>query len=178
MNIRWLIIAFGSGLAMTVAAGQPMRPTPTNAPARIALRDQFDAPRALAFPTTNLTFLTIADKAGSEQIPAWVEPIKQRFGDRVTIEGIADVSAAPRPLRGLVRRGFQKNLSHPILLDWSGDVVKAFAVVPGRANVFVLDAEGRILHQFAGAATTEAVKTAGDAIEKALADDAKRVASR
>ena len=35
---------------------------PTNAPALIEMRDQFDALQKLSFPTTNVTILTIADR--------------------------------------------------------------------------------------------------------------------
>jgi hypothetical protein len=172
------IIILGLAITMQVAAGDRLPVTPTNAPARITLRDQFDVPHTLAFPATNLTFLTIADKTGSQQIAAWVTPISQHFGARIAIAGIADVSAVPRPLRGLVRKSFQKDLAHPVLLDWSGDTVKAFAALPHQANLYVLDPEGRIVKHLSGAATAEAVQGVCEAMEQALAAAAKRVASR
>ncbi len=172
-----LILVLWSLIVVCVAAGENVYPL-TNAPARIELRDQFDRVRALVFPSTNLTFLTIADKAGSEQIAAWVTPIKHRFGDAVAIEGIADVSAVPRPLRGLVRRKFQKAQPHSVMLDWSGDTIKAFAVSPDRANVFVLDHEGKILKRLTGKATDQTVEEVCAALDLALAEARKRVASQ
>ena len=171
-----LILALGMGWVSHGLAGEKI--CPTNAPAVIALRDQFEVMRTLKFPTTNLTFLTIADKAGSEQIAAWVTPVQQRFGEQVAIEGIADVSAVPRPFRGMVRRKFQKAQSHPVMLDWSGDTVKAFATSADHANVFVLDQQGKILKRLNGKATEQSLDELCAAIEQALADAKKRVASR
>jgi hypothetical protein len=173
-----LIFLAASLMAASAVAGDRVCVMPTNAPARIELHDQFDWPRTLVFPTTNITLLTIADKAGSEQIAAWVAPVKDRFKDALVIEGIADLSAVPRPLRGLVRRKFQKAQTHPVMLDWSGEVVKSFAVLPDRVNVFVLDEEGNILKRLAGKATEEGIEQLGAVLQQALADNRKRVASR
>lgn len=169
MKLALLIVLLAGGAGMSLDAAENGPAMPTNAPARIGLRDQFDVPRTIAFPASNVTFLTIADKPGSQQIPGWVTAIKQRFGDRVGIEGIADVSSVPRPLRGMVRKGFQRDLAHPILLDWSGEVVKAFAFEPGQANLFVLDRDGKILKRAAGAATADGVAEICTALESALA---------
>jgi len=176
MRIFALILVLEMGFIWHGAAGEKI--CPTNAPAVIALRDQFEVMRTLKFPTTNLTFLTIADKAGSEQIAAWVTPVKQRFDEQVAIEGIADVSAVPRPFRGMVRRKFQKAQSHPVMLDWSGDTVKAFATSADHANVFVLDQQGKILKRLNGKATEQSIEELCATIEQALADAKKRVASR
>ena len=172
-----LPILLSSLIVARIVAGENISPL-TNAPARIELRDQFDQMRTFVFPATNLTLLTIADKAGSEQIAAWVAPIKRRFGDAVAIEGIADVSAVPSPLRGLVRRKFQKAQPHSVMLDWSGDTIKAFAVLPDRANVFVLDHEGKILKRLTGKATDQTIEEVSAALEQALAEARKRVASQ
>lgn len=152
----------------TNAAPEKILP-PTNAPARIELRDQYDAPQILLFPTTNITLLTIADKKGSEQIAGWVAPVKKQFARRVDIRGLADVSAVPWPLRALVRREFRKSQSYPVMLDWSGDVVKSFAYEPDKANVLLLDARGKILKRFSGAADAAAVQDLSAAIDSALA---------
>jgi hypothetical protein len=64
---------------------------PNHAPAMLVLHDQFDTPQTLAFPTTSITLLTIADRTGSAQLAGWIAPVKQRFGERIDIRGIADV---------------------------------------------------------------------------------------
>jgi hypothetical protein len=147
MNFRisfYLTVIFLVG----VAAGQ----MPTNAPASVELRDQFDSPQKMIFPTTNITLLTIADWKGSEQIRDWVTPLKKKYGERLKFCGIADVSAVPRLLRGMIRRQFQKSQSYPVMLDWSGDTVNAFGFSANKANVLILDHSGWILKRLAGAA--------------------------
>ena len=162
-------------LLLTLATGVSAAPhsepsiTPTNAPSSIELHDQFDAPQTLSFPATNVTLLTIADKKGSEQIAGWVAPLKQRFGKRIDIRGLADVSTVPPPLRGMVRRKFQKFQTYPVMMDWSGEAVKAFTYVPNKANVLVLDYHGQILKRISGEASPKAVHDFCATIDSALA---------
>ena len=152
--------------------------TPTNAPSSIALHDQFDAPQTLSFPATNVTLLTIADKKGSEQIAGWVAPLKQRFGKRIDIRGLADVSTVPRPLRGMVRTRFRKSQTYPVMMDWSGEALKAFTYVPDKANVLVLDGHGQILKRVSGEASPEAVEDLCATIDRALVNRAHTLATQ
>jgi hypothetical protein len=157
LTLVWLTGALAAGTA------------PTNAPARIQLLDQYDVSQTLAFPATNLTLLTIADKTGSEQIAGWVAPVKNRFGRRVDIRGLADLSAVPSVLRPLVRREFRKSQSYPVMLDWSGEVVKAFAYQRDKANVLLLDGQGGILKRWSGPADAAAIQNLCATIDAALA---------
>jgi len=141
---------------------------PTHAPAMLVLHDQFDAPQTLAFPTTNITFLTIADRTGSAQLAGWIAPVKQRFGERIDIRGIADVSRVPRLLHSLVRKKFRELQTYPIMLDWTGTAVKAFTYVPDQANVLVLDGRGQIVLRASGPVTESAVQDLCAVIECAL----------
>ena len=141
---------------------------PTNAPARIELHDQYNALQTLAFPATNLTVLTIAEKKGSEQIAGWIAPVKKRFGSRVDIRGIADVSAVPWALRSLVRREFRKSQTYPVMLDWTGDVVNVLTYEPDKANVLLLDSHGQILKRLSGAADAAGIENLCTAIDAAL----------
>jgi hypothetical protein len=145
-------------------------PAARQAPALLVLHDQYDAPQTLAFPTTNITFLTIADRTGSAQLAGWIAPVKQRFGERIEIRGIADMSTVPRLLRGLVRRKFRELEVYPVMMDWTGDAVKAFTAVPERANVLVLDQRGRIVWRCDGPASGDRLKALYAAIDAALAE--------
>ena len=163
------------------ASAAPLSETaviPTHAPAVLVLHDQFDKPQTLAFPTTNITFLTIADKTGSKQIAGWVAPLKQRFGKRIDIRGLADVSTVPRPLRGMVRMKFRKFQTYPVMMDWSGEAVKAFTYVPDKANVLVLDGRGQILKRISGEANPKAVQDLCAAIDRALVNRAHTLATQ
>ncbi len=121
------------------------------------LKDQFEAKRGLEFPRGKVCVLVVADQKGAKGLEAWVRPLAERFGERVDFEGIADVSAAPPPLRGLVRNGFRKRYQRPVMLDWDGKVVRSFGYRKQVPNVYVIDREGRVHGQTVGPASAEAV---------------------
>ena len=114
--------------------------------------------------------VTIADKTGSEQLAGWIAPVKHRFGEQIDIRGIADVSPVPRLLRSLVREKFRELQTYPVMMDWTGDAVKAFTYVPDHANVLVLDGRGQILLRASGPATERAVQDLCAAIDAAVAN--------
>ena len=140
----------------------------TNAPACIELRDQFDSPHTLAFPTTNITLLTIADKTGSVQVDGWIAALKRRCDGRIAIRGLADVGGAPGFLQGRIRKGFQESRKYPVMLDWSGKVCARFGYEKDEANVLVIDRNGRIQARFTGVATAAAVAEVGVVLDKLL----------
>ncbi len=160
---------------LTLAIGAQAAPPaqtpviPTNAPASIELRDQFDAPQKLSFPNTNLTVLIIADRKGSEQINGWIAALKEHFAKRIDIRGLADVSGVPRLLRGTVQSSFAKSQSFPVMMDWSGSAVKALTYVPDNANLLLLDGRGHILRRLSGPATPKLIADLSEAIDRALA---------
>lgn len=152
--------------------------SPTNAPACIELPDQFEKPQKLSFPNTNLTVLTLADRKGSEQIAGWVEPVAQRFGERVDVRGIADVSAVPRLLRGTVRSAFRKEQSYPVMLDWSGKEVAKFAPKDNVTTVLLIDGQGKILKRYEGAAKKAEVEELCKLIQAMLPQQETKVAAK
>lgn len=162
MKIWILLILVGLG-SFAARAGML-----TNAPAHIELPDQFEKPHKLSFPNTNLTVLTLADRKGSQQIAGWVEPVAKKFGPRVSVQGIADVSGVPRLLRGTVRSAFRKEQSYPVMMDWSGDVVKKFLPAADHATVLVIDGKGKILRRFVGPATSAEVAELCNMLEQLL----------
>lgn len=155
--------------ALLIISALAANATPTNAPALIELRDQFDVLQKLSFPTKRITLLTIADKKGLKQIDRWLEGVKQRCGAWIDIRGIADVSSVPGPLQGLVQKKFRKVQSHSVMMDWSGDVVKSFSYSPGAAHILVLDRGGQILQRMIGEANERAIQAICEVIERALA---------
>jgi hypothetical protein len=164
---RWLILGVALLVGLPGNAGE-CPASITSAPPCLELRDQFDNPQKLSFPAASLTVLAIADKQGSEHIAGWVAPLRQRFGERIDIRGIADLSGVPGPLRGFVRRKFRRSQVYPVMLDWSGEAARTFACSPGRANIVVLDRQGQILQRCSGPANDGAIQDLCDTIERAL----------
>ena len=148
---------FGFLLLAVSACGEELpKHSATNLTFRaFELPDQFGELQRITFPRTNLLVITIADHKGSEQVAAWVRPLKERFPDGLPIEGVADVSSVPALLRPLVRREFKKKFNRPVMMDWSGGVVKPLACAPNVANVFVVATNGAVLLRFAGPADAE-----------------------
>jgi len=124
----------------------------TNRCAEFTLQDQFRKPHAFKFPRDKPTVLTVADKNGSKDIVGWAHPLAEKYGDKLIVAGLADVSAVPGPLRSLVRSKFTKAVQYPVMLDWEGDASRSFNYTKGEANIYLLSKEGRILLHLEGKA--------------------------
>ena len=139
-------------LASTLASAGPGMGVITNVPG-FTLTDQFEVTNRFTLPSTNLSFIVVADHKGSKQLEAWIQPVHDRHGRTVAILGVADVAKVPAPFRPMVRRAFVKDLKYPVLLDWSGAVVKLFNPVPNVANIYLVRTNGAVIAHWSGAAT-------------------------
>ena len=141
-------------VAMLAGADEPVFPSGSKSIQlnAISLPDQHGQPHVFAFPQPGVSVLTVADRKGSEQIEAWVRAVTTRYAGKVLVEGVADVSSVPAPLRPFVRKRFRDAFAHPVMLDWKGGVVKRLQPVPEAANVYALSTNGAVLRQFFGAA--------------------------
>lgn len=117
------------------------------------LKDQFGKPHAFAFPRDRIGVLLLADRGGSDQLENWIRPLHARYGESVSIQGIAKLAGVPGPMKGVLRFLFRQQVRHPVLLDWTGEIYNAFNCRDGVANLVVLDRTGRIEHRAAGPAT-------------------------
>ncbi len=137
--------------ALLAQAGQG-----TNAPARVpdfTLVDQHGVTNHFTLPRTNLSFIVWADQKSSDQLEKWIQPVHDLHGGAVAILGVADLGGVPAMLRPLVRRAFVKNVPHPVLLDWTGNVTKLFRPVRKVANIYLVRTNGTVLAHWSGIAT-------------------------
>jgi hypothetical protein len=141
---------------------------PTRAPSSTELRDQYNRPQRLDFPSTNVVVLTIADRKGSEQIQEWVAALHSRYAGRIDLRGIADVGSVPEWLRGRVRKKFQETLTYPVMLDWSGKTCPQFGFKPDVANILIIDRDGSIQARLSGSAQRSSIAEACSAINISL----------
>jgi hypothetical protein len=161
MNIpAVLFVAVGLGVAVA---------SPPKEVSDFELTDQNSVVRKYSFPKSKVTAMTVADRKGSDQLEPWIQKLYDRYGERIDIDGVADVSMIPGPLRGMVREVFRKRLTHSVMLDWSGTVVKQLGYEPGLANVFVIDRRGCIVKHLAGPLKPAAVRELFQAIDRAMA---------
>jgi len=173
MNCRHTFLLILLNLALVARAGATTNsivaaPTATNTCAQFTLLDQFEKTHHFTFPKGKPVVLTVADKKGSEDIKAWAHPLAERFGEKIIIAGLADVSTVPGPLRGLVRSKFKKAISYPVMLDWDGDSSRSFNYTKGKANVYLISENGRILHHLSGEADETQIAELIGLIEKQL----------
>jgi hypothetical protein len=144
----------GAQQTAMVTSGSKQAPAASSyrqAPA-FALEDQHGRTHSYQFPRYKVSLLAFGDRQGSEQIESWIRPLYRRYEKRIDIHGVADVSAVPSWLRGMVRRAFRSKLDYPVMLDWSGRVSKDYAYRGGEANLFLIDRQGRIVLVKSGAA--------------------------
>lgn len=138
------------------------------------LSDQHQKARAYRFPKAKVTVITVADHKGSEQLAPWIQGVRDRYGERVDIDGVADMSSVPGALQGIVRRSFKKQLAYSVMLDWEGAVVKQFGYQKGVANIYVIDRNGRIVKHMSGPVSDIGAKELFGAIERAIPEAAPR----
>jgi hypothetical protein len=168
MKSRMIPMLLILALAFTAWAGEEAKLGP-QIPQRLELSDQYDTKHVVSFPTTNVIFLTIADRKGSEQIAGWITALKARPEMPVDICGLADVGGVPGFLRGRIRKRFQETILYPVMMDWSGKVCAQFKYVPDQANVFIIDRNGSLVGHFSGKTNAASLKEAFIALDKALA---------
>jgi peroxiredoxin len=121
------------------------------------LQDQYEKTVSLRQYAGHIVVLIASDKEGSTQNPAWTKAIKDKYADRVIVQGIADVSSVPFFLKGKIRNDFKKD-GESVLMDWKGEVFKAYGMTKGVSNIILIDKGGMIRHRASGAATPDAVQ--------------------
>jgi len=121
------------------------------------LQDQFEKTIALRQYEGRIVLLIASDKEGSSQNAAWTKAVRDKYAERVVIQGIADVSIVPFFLKGKIRNDFKKD-GDSILLDWKGEVFKAYGLTKGVSNVILIDRDGAIRHRSSGSASPEGVQ--------------------
>ncbi|HAM72448.1 MAG TPA: hypothetical protein DCM86_12470 [Verrucomicrobiales bacterium] len=147
----------------------PVGPPATVPPAGIDLKDQYGQRHLLAFPRTNLLVISVADREGSRQVPAWIEPLKARYGGRVVMEGVADVRKVPSFLRGMIESKFRKQHPHPVMLDWTGEVSDQLGATKGVVTLLLVDLNGTPVARASGPASTGGLDSFCQAIDRYLA---------
>lgn len=132
------------------------------------LEDQFGDAHTYSYPRSRIAVLVLADKAGSKQVEGWVVPLYDRYGDRVDIDGVAELQAVPEALRGIVRFFFRRNSDRPIMMDWEGSVTDALKPIPRVANVYVVDHGGAIVIKASGEAAPESLAPVISSVDEFL----------
>jgi len=118
------------------------------------LQDQAGVPHSVRFPRDRPLFIVAATRSGTGKIASWVKPIKEVFGERVEILGLADVRNVPSVFHGAVRMMIKDGTQWPVLMDWEAKVVPNLCSPDFSIEVFVVDEKGNVRLCLAGAPST------------------------
>lgn len=121
------------------------------------LQDQYEKTVSLRDIAVRVVVLIASDKEGSLQNAEWKKAIRTKYGDSVAVQGLADVSNVPFFLKGKIRNGFKKD-GESILLDWKGEVFRAYGFAKAVSNIVLIDGRGVIRHRSSGIASSAAVQ--------------------
>jgi len=132
------------------------------------LKDQHGRLRVYGFPQKTASVVFFADYTGSEQLEDWIRPLYDRYQQTIGIYGVADLSAVPGFMRGVVSLAFQAQVQYPVRLDWHGTVSRSYQAQSGQANLYVIDTQGRIVLQLVGAVSPERLQRVMAQIDRLL----------
>ncbi len=123
----------------------------------IVLEDQNTTAHEIRFPRQRPLYIVAAGRLGAKQIAEWVRPIRDAYGDKVEIFGLADVAGVPAFLRGGVRMSIRNGTQWPVLMDWTGEVVRKLCSPPFTIEIFVVHANGKVALQLSGPSSPESM---------------------
>jgi hypothetical protein len=147
-----LLVLAALSLSVAIMRESMVFASTTSKAAGFELKDQYNKPACFSFPRSKITVLTFGDRKGAEQIEGWVRPLWEKYQDRIDQQGIAVLSSVPRLARGMVRMIFKTQIKYSVLLDWKGDVSKAYGFSKGAANLYIIDRGGSVIFKTVGPA--------------------------
>ncbi len=151
--MRYIIITVMAFLLPVGAESQPM--IKAKAP-DFSLLDQRDQQVSLHQLEGKVIVLVASDKEGTKQNPAWRKVITDRYGERVLMQGVADLRKVPFFLKGSFKRDFQKDQAS-IILDWNGEIFKTYGLAEHVSNIVLIDKKGSVQYLHSGSAEPGAV---------------------
>jgi predicted transcriptional regulator len=156
--MRQLLLIVLAVMLPVIAPASEERSALTNTKAtEFTLQDQYEKTISLKQLEGRIVVLIASDKEGKEQNAAWTRAIRDKYADRILVQGIANVSSVPFFLKGKIRNDFRKE-GDSILLDWKGEVFEAYNLTKGVSNVILIDTRGMIHYRSSGPASPEAVR--------------------
>ncbi len=160
------LILFMPIILICATAGAESTLINAKAPA-FSLSDQHDNQVNLRQLEGKVVILIASDKDGTKQNPAWRKALTERYGKRILLQGVADLRKVPFFLKASFKRDFQKE-PHSIILDWNGEIFKAYGLSENAANIVLIDKKGYVRFLHSGSAETGAVDALFREIDKCL----------
>ena len=131
--LSFLVVGF-----VVSALAQPALQTGAKAP-DFNLKDQFDKSWSLSGLSGSVTILVAANSDSGRMMGPWVDGLKTRYAGKVRVLGLLDLHTVPGIGRGIARSRIRKETSDPMMLDFRGDVGRAYGVSAKYPVVVVID---------------------------------------
>lgn len=112
------------------------------------LVDQFDRAYDLAQVRGRPVVVLVADREGSDGQRLWLASLRASLPASAVVVAAADLVGAPRLLRGVIRKGFPKDTTVRILMDWDGRVARRVRGERDHLVALVFGPDGGIRERF------------------------------
>jgi predicted RND superfamily exporter protein len=126
----------------------------------LLLKDQFGNVDGPPRHRGQAVLLIYGKVEGMRRMKAWEERLRDKMsGTLVVLRGLDARSARGKKTEAEVNERLQLNVPHDIaiLVDWNGDLVRAYGLPDADVSTTILDANGRACHTVAGPVTPEAL---------------------
>ena len=129
------------------------------------LLDQYGRRYEINYPQEKVCVLVFADKWGCTQVEGWVRPLYEHYEDTIDILGVAQLENVPGWLRSTIVRIFKNNIEFSVMMDWTGQVSRAYEYSGGKAYVVIICRQGIIRHRVKGKASEELIEKCAEVIQ-------------
>lgn len=118
-------------------------------------QDQFENVHRRSDVEGTIVLLIGSDKGGSQFNQLWGKAIHDTLGDhpgygQISHLAYSDLRGVPFFLKGMIRSKFPEDPQHWVLMDWKGELAKAYDFTPKSSNVLVFAPEGALVHHTSG----------------------------
>jgi len=127
----------------------------------ILLKDQFGKLDGPARHRGEAVLLIYGKPDGMRRMKAWEDRIRREVpGTLVVLRGLDGRGAKGKKTEAEVNERLQQNVPDDIaiLVDWSGDLVRAYRLPDAEVSTTILDAKGRVCSTVAGSVTSEGLE--------------------
>jgi hypothetical protein len=147
--MKTIVWTFGI-FALTVLGGQYACAKETHL-IDYALEDQFKTVHRPEDVRGKIAMLIGGDGKGGPKCEAWADAIVTALRDHpryteIIKLGYADLRVVPTFMKGWARRKFPKNRKEWAMMDWRGDIAKAYEFVPRACNILVFTPDLKLAH--------------------------------
>lgn len=142
--------------------------TPNGRLPDFSIEDQYKREWSRSDFLGSITVFMISDRSGYEYNDNWLNILLPRFQTSVRFVPVADVQIVPGFLKPLIRSRFKDSFTYPILMDWDGQLVKAFNTTSGLPNLVLVGRDGTVVYSTYGKGSREQIERLARKLEEML----------